>query len=51
MASPASLVVPTGWYQAGRILEMHTTTTWQIRLTGLLQRGADFERVGFVMAG
>lgn len=51
MGSGASLVIPSGWYQSGRILEMHTTTTWQVRMTGLLQRGSDFERVGFVMAG
>jgi hypothetical protein len=51
MSSPASLVIPAGWYQAGRMLEMHTTTNWQVRLTGVFQRGSDFDRVGFVMAG
>jgi hypothetical protein len=29
---------------------MHTTTIWRVRLTGLLQRGTDFERVTYVMA-
>jgi hypothetical protein len=51
MSSPTSLVIPAGWYQAGRIIEMHTTTSWRVRLTGILQRGTDFDRVGFVMAG
>ena len=51
MSAPTSIVIPSGWYQAGRILEMHTTTTWRIRLTGVLQRGEDFDRVLYVMAG
>lgn len=51
MSAPTSLVIPAGWYQAGRILEMHTSTTWRVRLNGVFQRGTDFERVGFVMAG
>lgn len=50
MNATTSLLIPAGMFQNGRILEMHTTTTWRVRLTGLLQRGTDFERVSFVMA-
>lgn len=50
MNSVTSLLIPSGMFQNGRILEMHTTTIWRVRLTGLLQRGTDFERVTYVMA-
>lgn len=50
MNSPTSLLIPSGMFQNGRILEMHTTTIWRVRLTGLLDRGADFDRVTYVMA-
>ena len=50
MNSATSLLIPTGMFQNGRILEMHTTTIWRVQLTGLLQRGSDFDRVTYVMA-
>ena len=50
MNSPTSLIIPSGMFQNGRILEMHTTTIWRVRLTGLLQKGSDFDRVSYVMA-
>lgn len=49
MSSVTSLIIPSGMYQSGRVVEMHTTTLWRVRLTGLLQRGSDFERVTYVM--
>lgn len=50
MNATTSLLVPQGMFHNGKVLEMHTTTIWRIRLTGLLQRGSDFERVSYVMA-
>ena len=50
MNSATSLLIPSGMYQTGRILEMHTTTIWRIQLKSLLQRGFDFDRVTYVMA-
>lgn len=50
MNSSTSLLIPAGLFQNGRVLEMHTTTIWRVRLTGLIQRGADFEQVSYVMA-
>lgn len=50
MNSATSLLIPNGMFQNGRILEMHTTTIWRVQLTGLLQRGADFDRVTYAMA-
>lgn len=49
--SPASLILPAGWYQQGQVVELYTSTNWRVRLTGLLQRGTDFDRAGFVMVG
>lgn len=40
-----SLVVPSGWYKPKRIVELHTGRTVKIRLTEVVERGADFERV------
>ena len=45
---PASLVVPPRTFNAGRILRsMDTGPERKFRLTKLLQRGGDFERVAF----
>jgi hypothetical protein len=50
-AQPTSVVLPSGWFQAGRELEVrddeHVTT--RVVLTGLLQRGHDFDRASFSM--
>lgn len=45
---PESVILPAGWFRAGRILELYAEAPGQIRLTGSLERGTDFERVGFV---
>jgi hypothetical protein len=42
-----SLVLPQGWYQAGRIIEIFSETAWRVRLEHVLQEGPDFERVSF----
>jgi hypothetical protein len=45
---PASLVVPPRTFNAGRMLRsMDTGRERKFRLTKLLQRGGDFERVLF----
>ncbi|WP_297571912.1 hypothetical protein [uncultured Deefgea sp.] len=49
---PNSLLLPTGWFRQGRLLEL-----WdgyrkiRIRLVSILSRGADFERIHFVGSG
>jgi hypothetical protein len=45
--SPRSLVLPPGWYKPERIIELHAEATMRVRLTGLVERGWDFERVTF----
>lgn len=44
----ASLVLPVGWFNPGRLVEIHTGEAHTVRLTGLIERGSDFERAGFV---
>ncbi len=49
---PPSLVLPAGWYQNERILQLEFEhKTMSIRLSALLGRGYDFERVNFAVTG
>jgi hypothetical protein len=43
----ASLVLPKGWFQHGRFIEILVDGPWRIRLRDLLDSGPDFERVAF----
>jgi hypothetical protein len=48
LKAPPSLVVPSGWFKPKRILDLYTGgtgSTERIRLTEVLERGTDFERV------
>ncbi|MRR10337.1 hypothetical protein EG831_09755 [bacterium] len=46
--SPASVILPSGWFRRERVLEVFTDRARQIRLTQLLDRGSDYERATFV---
>lgn len=47
-----SLVLPSGWYQNGRELELCLDNeTFQVSLFGLLGRGADYDRANFSARG
>jgi len=43
--APPSLVIPSGWYKPKRVLEIHTGSLARVRLTEVVERGTDFERV------
>jgi hypothetical protein len=45
LGSPPSLIVPPGWFKPKRILELYTGSTAKVRLTEVVERGSDFERV------
>ncbi|WP_079434630.1 hypothetical protein [Zoogloea sp. LCSB751] len=47
MRAPATIVLPGGWFQADRVLELHTTTARQIRLTTLVARGTNFDQATY----
>lgn len=42
-----SLVLPNGWFQTGRIIDVFTSESQRIKLTKLMEKGTDYERVDF----
>jgi hypothetical protein len=45
LAAPASLILPPGWYRPKRVLEVYTDASELLLLSGVIERGSDFERV------
>lgn len=45
----ASLVLPKGWFAAGRIVEMCTDSRIEVRLIDARNQGVDFDRVSFAV--
>ncbi|MGP1679624.1 MAG: hypothetical protein ACTS6J_21035 [Burkholderiales bacterium] len=45
LSVPASMILPPGWYRPKRILEVCSDSTELLLLSGLIERGSDFERV------
>jgi len=41
------LALPPGWYKPRRVIELMTRSPTRVALTEVLDRGADFERVGY----
>ncbi len=47
LKSPATLVLPSGWFKPKRVVEVAMRTTSRLRLLEAIERGTDFERVSF----
>jgi len=47
LESPPALLIPSGWFKPKRVIEVHLDSAMRVQLTGLLERGGDFERVGY----
>jgi hypothetical protein len=47
--SPPTLVLPAGWFKPNRVLEVGDKPD-RVRLTEVLERGSDFERVTYEAA-
>jgi hypothetical protein len=45
--APASLILPNGWFRPKRVIEVWRDAPQQLLLTGIIERGADFERVTY----
>ena len=45
LSSPASLILPPGWYRPKRVLEVYSDSSELLLLSGVIERGSDFERV------
>ncbi|HUO43993.1 MAG TPA: hypothetical protein VMT94_03655 [Burkholderiales bacterium] len=41
---PATLILPLGWHQAGRFVDIHGEQKQVAKLDGLLEKGSDFDR-------
>jgi hypothetical protein len=42
-----TLILPHGWYQAARLIELYTDKAWRVELRQVVNNGPDFERVSF----
>lgn len=49
LKEPNSLILPRGWYQKDRVLEVYVDHPVRIRLGALLFQGVDFERIAYVV--
>ena len=47
--APPSLVLPSGWFKPKRVIEVYVDGHVRVRLTELLDRGVDYERVAYEM--
>ena len=47
LQEPASILMPSGYFRLGRIMEIYGDCLRQVRLTHLVERGSDFERATF----
>ncbi len=43
-------MLPVGWYKPGRVIELYGEDSQRVRLTALVERGGDFERVAYEKA-
>jgi len=43
-ATPATLVLPAGWFQSGRFVEVYSDRKQVAKLLNLLEKGSDFDR-------
>ncbi len=43
-ATPATLILPTGWYQAGRFVEIFSEQKQVAKLVNVIEKGSDFDR-------
>jgi hypothetical protein len=43
-ATPATLILPAGWFQSGRFVEVFSDRKQVAKLLNLLEKGADFDR-------
>jgi len=47
LQSPATLILPAGWYRPRRVIDVYSETAEHVMLTGIVDRGPDFERTTF----
>ena len=45
LKSEASVVIPGGWYQAERVLEIHADRPFQARMTAQVASGTNYDQI------
>lgn len=50
-STPITLILPAGWYQAGRVIEVHGDQKQDVKLVNVLDKGRDFERCTIAPVG
>lgn len=48
-SAPPSLVLPSGWFKPKRVIKVYVEGHVKVRLTEMIERGSDFERVAYEM--
>ena len=43
-----SLIIPVGWFQPGKVLEVQVPAAQQVKLQALLDKGSDYDRVSYI---
>jgi len=49
LKAPPSLVLPSGWFKPKRVIEVYVEGHVKVRLTEMIERGSDYERVAYEM--
>jgi hypothetical protein len=49
--APPSLILPSGWFKPRRVIEVWVESGLQVRLTEVLERGVDYERLAYEPVG
>lgn len=49
LSAPPSLVLSSGWFKPKRVIEVYVEGHVKVRLTEMIERGTDYERVGYEM--
>ena len=49
LKAPPSLVLPSGWFKPKRVVEVYVEGHVKVRLTEMIERGSDYERVAYEM--
>lgn len=45
--APPSLILPSGWFKPRRVIDVWVESALQVRLTEVLERGTDYERLAY----
>ena len=44
LKTPDSVLMPAGWFKAGKVIEVHSDKPWRITLVDVIERSGEFER-------